>query len=156
MQPLYFQNIPYFHHPVTHATHIPFLPLIQYQNDLFEYQSAANPGTTKKMCEHHIMLFRKCDHDFHATKLCSDVLKHDTCKDPPEHKLPIYSFCGSGGNTEDDWCYGCTPLVLQILGHLAQKGYYGDILEKLTEAEVRRLNPGHISGFWLAGLGAHN
>lgn len=108
------------------------------------------------MCEHHIMLYRKCDHDFHAMKTCSDVAKGKDCKDPPEHKLPIYSFCDDGENLYDNWCTSCAPQIVQVLDRLAKHNFQGKILEKLAAAEVRRQNPGNISGLQLIGLGAHN
>ena len=133
-------------------------PLINSTTTLLFHdpQSLAQHGNATKMCEHHIMLFRKCDHDFHATKLCSDALNLHHCKDPPQYKLPTYSFCESDGSIEQDWCSACAPLVMRILARLAQNGYQEDILEKLAEAEVRRQNPGNISRLWLASLGAFN
>jgi hypothetical protein len=106
------------------------------------------------MCQHHIMLYHKCDHSFHATAPCSDVLNHKDCKDPPENKFPKFSWSLYDIDMQADWCASCAPLAMKVSDGLDNLGLNREILEKLTTAGVRRHLSGMASGPWFAGTGS--
>ena len=103
------------------------------------------------MCQHHIMLHRNCDHTFHATALCSNVLNHKTCRDPPEKKFPTFSWSERDIGMQTDWCANCAPIALCVSARLANRGLEEKIWEKLTTAGVRRQLSGEVSKPWFAG-----
>ena len=103
------------------------------------------------MCQHHIMLHRNCDHTFHATALCSNVLNHKTCRDPPEKKFPTFSWSGRDIGMQTGWCANCAPIALRVSACLANRGLEKEIWEKLTIEGVRRQLSGKASKLWFAG-----
>jgi hypothetical protein len=123
------------------------------KSDVFCRVSNHQTQNASIMCQHHIMLYRKCDHTFHATAPCSDILKHKDCSDPPENKLPKFSWSSHDIDMQADWCPSCAPLALEVSGTLANRGLCREILEKLTTAGVRRQLSGNASGLWFAGPG---
>ena len=106
------------------------------------------------MCQHHIMLHRNCDHTFHATALCSDVLNHKTCRDPPEKKFPTFSWAEYDIAMQSDWCANCAPIALCVSACQANRGLEKEMWEKSTTAGVRRQLSGKASKLWFAGTGS--
>ena len=106
------------------------------------------------MCQHHIMLHRNCDHTFHATAPCSNVLNYETCRDPPEKKLPTFSWSERDIGMQTDWCANCAPIALCVSARLANRGLEKEIWEKLTTAGVRRQLSGMASELWFTGTGS--
>src|SRR5437762_11543936 len=102
---------------LNHSILIPNLP-----------QDLTRSGTI--MCQHHIMLYRKCDHTFHATAPCSHVLNHKACQDRPEDKFPTFSWSSHDIDMQGDWCASCTPLAQEALVYFADRGLNIDILDK--------------------------
>ena len=129
---------------LNHSILIPHLP---------ETSAADQTQSRTIMCQHHIMLYRKCDHTFHATAPCLHVLNHKACRDRPEDKFPTFSWSSHDIDLQVDWCASCTPLAQEALVCFADRGLNSEILDKLVTAWVRGRMSGLASGPWFAGPG---
>ena len=105
------------------------------------------------MCQHHIMLHRNCDHTFHTTAPCSNVLNHKTCRDPLEKS--------SQPSPGPSMILICKPtgvptvhLLPCVSACLANRGLEKEICEKLTTMGVKRQLSGKASKLWFEGTGS--
>ena len=97
--------------------------------------------TLSNMDKNHIVLYRYCDHTYQTTTRC-DLVSGDSTWTRRSNNFP----CICCQNPPRDWCAVCDPIAIRVKAFLAEQGFNGPLLEKLTQLEVRRQNPGDLSG----------